>query len=280
MSEYLSGNGMESRTDWDPDQPRLTWKDTEYYHQDILGSVAALTDRHGVVRERYKYDAFGSQYEGSFQRINELGYNGKRYDGATGWYDYGFRDYEAEVGRFTTVDPIRDGGNWYAYVENDPVNFVDPLGLSPSDRNVAADARAMEVAAAAQAKFNAMGDAFNVVSTYTAATAYLADKVGGVPKKTISNINAVSAVTGFLAAAPSVYQAYTNPNIDTISTAAGNTASAIAGFPLGFLAGPETTAVVKAAGKVAKKTAEIDQSIRKDPIGVLESIFTALVTYK
>ena len=37
-------------------------------------------------------------------------------------YD-GFRDYAPELARFTTVDPIRDGYNWYAYVGNNPVNF-------------------------------------------------------------------------------------------------------------------------------------------------------------
>ena len=31
--------------------------------------------------------------------------------------------------RFTTVDPIRDGSNWFAYVNNDPVNYVDLDGL-------------------------------------------------------------------------------------------------------------------------------------------------------
>nr|WP_280113288.1 RHS repeat-associated core domain-containing protein [Salinispira pacifica] len=37
--------------------------------------------------------------------------------------------YDAENGRFVSEDPVRDGVNWYAYVGNDPVNFVDPLGL-------------------------------------------------------------------------------------------------------------------------------------------------------
>jgi len=35
--------------------------------------------------------------------------------------------------RFTTVDPIRDGANWFAYVNNDPVNYVDLLGLLSSE---------------------------------------------------------------------------------------------------------------------------------------------------
>jgi RHS repeat-associated protein len=44
-------------------------------------------------------------------------------------YNYGYRDYQPQVARFTTIDPIRDGSNWFAYVNNDPVNYFDPNGL-------------------------------------------------------------------------------------------------------------------------------------------------------
>ena len=37
-------------------------------------------------------------------------------------------------GRFTTVDPIRDGTNWYGYVTNDPLNLIDRYGLETEDR--------------------------------------------------------------------------------------------------------------------------------------------------
>ncbi len=46
-------------------------------------------------------------------------------------YDYGFRDYSPVSARFTTVDPIRDGSNWFSYVVNDPVNYIDPNGYNP-----------------------------------------------------------------------------------------------------------------------------------------------------
>jgi RHS repeat-associated protein len=51
-----------------------------------------------------------------------------------GFYDYGYRDYPPALARFTTEDPIRDGTNWFAYVNNDPVNWVDLWGLSASDK--------------------------------------------------------------------------------------------------------------------------------------------------
>jgi uncharacterized protein RhaS with RHS repeats len=60
-----------------------------------------------------------------------------------GLYDYGYRDYSPTLARFTTVDPIRDGTNWFAYVNNDSVNYVDLWGLSASDTGSAgSDGRA------------------------------------------------------------------------------------------------------------------------------------------
>ena len=83
------------------------------------------------------YDIFGSPYQktGSFLATDSLdfGYLGKPYNADTELYDYGFRDYSPATARFTTVDPIRDGRNWYCYVVNDPVNYVDLWGLCKSE---------------------------------------------------------------------------------------------------------------------------------------------------
>jgi RHS repeat-associated protein len=106
-----------------------------YLGKDILGSVRSVSNETGALESRYEYDAFGTPYTGDFSSGMNLGYTGKPYDSATGLYNYGYRDYQPEVARFTTVDPIRDGNNWFAYVNNDPVNYVDPWGLSPSDKS-------------------------------------------------------------------------------------------------------------------------------------------------
>jgi RHS repeat-associated protein len=106
---------------------------TRYLGKDILGSVRSASGEYGTLEERYEYDAFGKPYKGDLDNGMNLGYTGKPYDAATGLYNYGYRDYRPEAARFTTVDPVRDGSNWFVYVNNDPVNWIDPWGLSASD---------------------------------------------------------------------------------------------------------------------------------------------------
>ena len=103
-----------------------------YFGTDILGSVRNVTDKYGTVQADYSYDAFGSPYLGNLENDVGFGYCGKSYDVGTGLYDYGFRDYSPVSARFTTIDPIRDGSNWFSYVVNDPVNYIDPNGLENS----------------------------------------------------------------------------------------------------------------------------------------------------
>ena len=100
-----------------------------YFGTDILGSVRSATDDYATLEDRYEYDIFGTPYEGDFTGGLNNGYTGKPYDTVTGLYNYGYRDYSPQQARFTTVDPIRDGNNWFSYVVNDPVNYVDLWGL-------------------------------------------------------------------------------------------------------------------------------------------------------
>lgn len=50
-------------------------------------------------------------------------------DADTGLVLMGHRVYDSRLGRFLSQDPIGDGGNWYAYCDNNPVNLSDPMGL-------------------------------------------------------------------------------------------------------------------------------------------------------
>ena len=94
----------------------------------------------GHVSRTVDYDIFGKPVTETGVFVGSAGgsggisalvfaYAGKPYDPVTGLSDYGFRDYAPTLARFTTIDPIRDGSNWYAYCNSDPVNYVDLWGL-------------------------------------------------------------------------------------------------------------------------------------------------------
>ena len=106
------------------------FQDETYLHQDQLGSTILTSSKSGEDRRTVHYDAFGQVLSpnASIDTPNHL-YNGKPRDPMTNLVNYGFRDYNPRQGRFTTIDPIRDGENWYGYVVNDPLNLIDRYGL-------------------------------------------------------------------------------------------------------------------------------------------------------
>ena len=89
----------------------------------------------GVAVQRYAYDAFGNIKFTPFPIWIKQPYiyTAREFDSETNLYYYRARYYDPSIGRFITRDPIGfDGGdyNLYAYVENNSVNLVDPMGTT------------------------------------------------------------------------------------------------------------------------------------------------------
>lgn len=108
---------------------------TRFYHADVLGSILALSEKHGNPIRSYQYSAFGlpADHQGDSQPYR---YTGREWDKEVGLYYYRARYYAPRFGRFLREDPIaraRGGPNLYAYVGNGPTNWVDPLGLARGD---------------------------------------------------------------------------------------------------------------------------------------------------
>ena len=97
---------------------------------DALGSILTLTDDQQTTKTSYAYSPFGETQTTGEASDQPYQYTGRENDG-TGHYYYRARYYDPERKQFITSDPIGlEGGlNTYAYVENNPLRWVDPLGL-------------------------------------------------------------------------------------------------------------------------------------------------------
>ena len=99
---------------------------------DHLGSVRLVVDAStGTVAQRLDYDEFGVVLQDTAPGFQPFGFAGGIYDHQTKLVRFGARDYDAEIGRWTSKDPIGfDGGdhNLYGFVVNDPVNRIDSEG--------------------------------------------------------------------------------------------------------------------------------------------------------
>jgi RHS repeat-associated protein len=99
--------------------------------QDTLGSTIALVDANGNLVTQYAYDPFGNTTVAGTANPNEFQYTGRENEG-NGLYYYRSRYYSPVLHRFVSEDPLKlDGGdpNFYAFVGDDPINFIDPSGL-------------------------------------------------------------------------------------------------------------------------------------------------------
>jgi RHS repeat-associated protein/uncharacterized repeat protein (TIGR02543 family) len=111
----------------------------EYYHLDAVGSVRAVTDADGTVIARHDFRPFGEELNPQTPPHDRKLFTGQERDFETGLDYFYARQLRVQTGRFTTPDPVADlawtdptrgATNPYAYVNNNPLRYVDPTGMT------------------------------------------------------------------------------------------------------------------------------------------------------
>ncbi|MGE4037741.1 MAG: RHS repeat-associated core domain-containing protein [Hyphomonadaceae bacterium] len=134
IAEYVSG-AVARRYAHGPgvDEP-LVWyegagtTDPRWLVTDRQGSIVAATDATGAAVQTYTYGPYGEPNAWSGARFR---YTGQAVLAELQLYHYKARVYDPALGRFLQTDPVgyQDDFNLYAYVGNDALNLIDPLGL-------------------------------------------------------------------------------------------------------------------------------------------------------
>ncbi|MCP4597138.1 MAG: hypothetical protein GY843_11720 [Neptuniibacter sp.] len=105
-----------------------------YLHGDHLGSTSLTTDENGAMVARQLYHPYGTTRYSEGTLATDFGFTGQRNVAGIGLMDYNARFYHPYLNRFISADTIvPDPGNpqsfnRYAYVNNRPLNYVDPSG--------------------------------------------------------------------------------------------------------------------------------------------------------
>nr|WP_238437694.1 polymorphic toxin-type HINT domain-containing protein [Paenibacillus polymyxa] len=106
----------------------------QYYQLNGHGDVVGLSDSSGKELNSYSYDIWGGPEKVKETVPNVLRYAGEYWDDTTGlqylrarWYDPGtarFMGEDTYQGEISNPQSL----NWYAYVANNPLGYVDPSG--------------------------------------------------------------------------------------------------------------------------------------------------------
>ena len=101
--------------------------------RDHLGSPRLVVDTAtGDVQQRLDYNEAGQVVTDTQPGFQPFGYAGGIYDRDTELIHFGAREYDPQVGRWTSRNPLlfnADDANLYSYAASDPINFTDPTGL-------------------------------------------------------------------------------------------------------------------------------------------------------
>jgi RHS repeat-associated protein len=115
--------------------------DRLYAQQDANYNTTALVNTSGTVVERYTYSAYGlvtvldagaAPVPGNTSAYGwQYLFQGGRLDSVTGNVQFAARDYDPATGVWTQADPLGQaaGLNDYQFVNGNPVDELDPLGL-------------------------------------------------------------------------------------------------------------------------------------------------------
>ena len=126
---YTYGNSLVS-------QKQLGSNQSSFYGADAHGSIRLLTSSTGAVTDSYNYEAFGNLTSATGTTANDYRYSGERFDSDLGAYHLRARYYSPQRGRFLTSDPFAGFTDVprtlhkYLYVGAEPVNRIDPSGLT------------------------------------------------------------------------------------------------------------------------------------------------------
>lgn len=113
-----------------------------WYLKDHLGNNRVMADGHGYAVKIVHYDPYGTQVSiGMASTVpfpsdateSPYKYGGKEWNATTSTYDFEARQFSPDFHRFTTMDPLAEkyySISPYAYCAGDPVNYVDPQGLT------------------------------------------------------------------------------------------------------------------------------------------------------
>lgn len=110
-----------------------------YYLKDHLGNNRVVVSENGEIEQVNDYYPTGalmaSSKGGDTQRFK---FNDKELDRTNGlnWYDYGARNYDAEIVVWKGVDKMADKNvttSLYGYCNSNPMRFIDPLGTDTVD---------------------------------------------------------------------------------------------------------------------------------------------------
>ncbi len=134
---------------WKSTPSEQQWTENSYSF--ILFFKIVILYPYGLKIATLSSKKLGDSYEGTLK--NNYLYNDKELfdDADLNWYDYGFRNYDPQIGRFTQLDPLTFSYPFYTpyqFAGDEPIANVDVDGLEPAPATVIRFMKGIEKAGA------------------------------------------------------------------------------------------------------------------------------------